>query len=635
VLAYRLLATAMRQSPLQVLRFEAMPNFTRIELHELSQGEAEQAIRAKLAQLYPARSGGVPIRLVDKLMAHAQGNPFYLEELLNYLHDRGLDPLDPDDLKKIELPDSLHTLILSRLDQLSESEKMTLRVASIIGRLFRAAWLMGYYPELGDVPQTKADLDQLAALDITPLDTPEPDLAYLFKHIVTHEVTYESLSFATRAKLHEQLARYLENMGTSLDSIAYHYGRSENTEKQHEYFRKAGEAAQKNFANDAALEYYGKLLPLLKDAKEQTQIRMQRGQVLELMGKWNRTEAEADYRAALDSAKGNPLLELTALLALGNLNRLRGDHVPALDWLAQAKAARTAFEDTEGLARVLIETGKVLFRIGEYAQANENLNEGLALARERGDMINTALALDALGGVVGAQGDDVAAWALYEESLAFMREIGDKAGISDSLNGMGNLATKQGDYAKARALYEESLALYREIGNQHGNMVLLHNLAYVFYFQGDFRAARELFEEILAPTKEMDDKTGVGYVLFGLGLVELAENNPVAREHILHSLRLRQETGEQVQQTASLIGAAGLAFHEGNAPRAAQLLGAVESVLKALNAAVAEEVVHFHAQTLATVREQLGEQAFQAAWAEGATWSLEEAVELALDMEIG
>jgi hypothetical protein len=60
-------------------------------------------------------------------------------------------------------------------------------------------------------------------------------------------------------------------------------------------------------------------------------------------------------------------------------------------------------------------------------------------------------------------------------------------------------------------------------------MVLLHNLAYVFYFQGDFNAARELFEEILAPTKEMDDKTGVGYVLLGLGLVELAENNPVAR----------------------------------------------------------------------------------------------------------
>jgi tetratricopeptide (TPR) repeat protein len=618
---------------LQAPRLEGLPQFTRIELHELSRAEAEQVIRAKLTQLYPARTGGIPSELTDKLMTRAQGNPFYLEELLNYLRDRGLDPRDASALEKIELPERLHTLVLSRLDQLSEREKTTLRAASIIGRLFRAIWLAGYYPSLGGLPRVKLDLDKLAEIEITPLDS-EPELAYLFKHIVTHEVTYESLSFATRAKLHEQLARYLENMGTSLDSITYHYGHSENTEKQHEYFRKAGEAAQKNFANDAALEYYGKLLPLLKDAKEQTQIHMQRGQVLELMGKWNRTEAEADYRAALDSARGNPLLELNALLALGNLNRLRGDFVPALDWLAQAKAARTAFEDTEGLARVLIETGKVLFRIGEYAHAKENLIKGLALARERGDMKNTALALDALGGVVGAQGDDVDAWELYEESLAFMREIGDKAGISDSLNGMGILATKQGDYAKARALYEESLAFYREIGNQHGNLVLLHNLAYVFYFQSDFRAARELFEEILAPTKEMDDKTGVGYVLLGLGLVELAENNPVARDHILHSLRLRQETGEQVQQTSSLIGAAGLAFHEGNAPRAAQLLGAVESVLEALNAAVAEEVVHFHAQMLAMVREQLGEQAFQAAWAEGAMWSLEEAVELALDMEI-
>jgi adenylate cyclase len=68
-------------------------------------------------------------------MARAQGNPFYLEELLNYVRDRGLDPAD---IQNIELPDSLHTLILSRIDQLSEREKSTLRVASIVGRLFRA-----------------------------------------------------------------------------------------------------------------------------------------------------------------------------------------------------------------------------------------------------------------------------------------------------------------------------------------------------------------------------------------------------------------------------------------------------------------------------------------------------------------
>jgi hypothetical protein len=216
VLAYRPPQITRLQAP----RLESLPQFTKIELHELNKVEAEQAIRAKLAQLYPARGEAVPVQLVDKLMSRAQGNPFYLEELLNYLRDRGLDPRDPDDLEKIELPDSLHTLVLSRIDQLSEREKTTLRVASIVGRLFRAAWLTGYYPALGELAHVKVDLDNLESMDITPLES-EPELAYLFKHIVTHEVTYESLPFGLRAQLHEQLARYLERQvaaGVLVDS---------------------------------------------------------------------------------------------------------------------------------------------------------------------------------------------------------------------------------------------------------------------------------------------------------------------------------------------------------------------------------------------------------------------------------
>ena len=77
-----------------------------------------------------------------------------------------------------------------------------------------------------------------------------------------------------------------------LDVIVFHYGRSENKEKQIEYLRKAGEASQKNYANDSALEYYGQLLPLLKDEKEKTQIHLKRGEVLELIGKYD--DAEGD-----------------------------------------------------------------------------------------------------------------------------------------------------------------------------------------------------------------------------------------------------------------------------------------------------------------------------------------------------
>ncbi len=477
VLAYR----PPQLMRLQASRLEVLPQFAKIELHELNHLEAEQAIRAKLAQLYPARAGAIPVQLVDRLMDRAQGNPFYLEELLNYLRDRGLDPRDPADLQKIELPDSLHALVLSRIDQLSEREKTTLRVASIVGRLFRAAWLTGYYPALGDLAHVKVDLDKLESMDITPLDS-EADLAYLFKHIVTHEVTYESLPFGLRAQLHEQLARYLEKQianGTLsetalLDTLAFHYSYSNNTAKQREYLRKAGENAQRDFASDATLEYYGRLLPLLDAPKEQAEIHLKRGQVLELMGKL--VEAESDYRAALDLSKDDAAMKASTQFALGRLSRMRGEFELALEWLGQAREMRTALGDNAGLAQVLIETGWVLRNKGEYAQAREPLNEGLRLARQAGDELGAALAVNELGTVAGSQGDKVTAQALHKQSLDMRRGIGDKWGIAASLNDLGVLAYEQGDYATAQALYEESLSLLREMGDKWAISISLANL---------------------------------------------------------------------------------------------------------------------------------------------------------------
>jgi class 3 adenylate cyclase/tetratricopeptide (TPR) repeat protein len=669
VLAYRPPELERLHTP----RLEALPQFTRIDLHELTHAEAESAIRAKLLQLYPARAGALPEGLVDALMARAQGNPFYLEELLNYVRDRGLDP---SDLHSIELPDSLHTLILSRIDQLSEQEKTTLRVASIVGRLFRARWLTGYYPELGSFPQVKAALDALESLDITPLDTPEPELAYLFKHIITHEVTYESLPFATRAKLHEQLARYLENqidVGAThasplLETLAFHYGRSENKAKQMEYLRKAGEAAQKDFANEAALDFYGRLLPLLKDDREQVEIRLKRGEVLELMGNWE--EAEGGYRAALEWGKDHTALKASAQFALGKLNRLRGEFETALEWLAKAKEACTALGDTAGLAQVLIESGMVWWWKSEFPQARQLLSQGLELAREAGDMLGTAHALHVLGIVVSTQADYPAARALNEESLAIRRKMGDKGSISDSLNNLGLLALAQGDYAAAQALLEESLTLDREMGDKLGVANSLLNVGRVAMAQGDTTAARAMFEEglslycemghktgiatslgilgdvaylqgeyataaalqeeCLVLCKEMNDKQSMAYALLSLGLVGLAENTPDARERILQSLRLRQESGEQLRQTSSLVGMAGLALQQGNARQAAQWLGAVESGLQALNAVLEPAMIHIHAQTLAAVKEKLGGPAFRSAWQEGSKWSLDQAVQRAL-----
>jgi len=198
-------------------------------------------------------------------------------------------------LEQIDLPDSLYSLILSRVDQLTENQKILLKVASVIGRLFRAAMVWGISNQFGGQARVRSDLDTLSDLALTPMDTPEPKLAYLFKHTLTQEVADETLSFATRALLHDQIGQYIiENtyqdaLDQSIDLLAYHFGRSENLPKKREYLMKAAEAAQAHYANSAAINYYRQVLLLLPEDR-QVVVMLKLGQVFELVGDWKEAE---------------------------------------------------------------------------------------------------------------------------------------------------------------------------------------------------------------------------------------------------------------------------------------------------------------------------------------------------------
>jgi len=503
VLAYR--PPQLQRLRVNAPRIEALPNFTRIELHELTQAEAEQTIRAKLAQLYPARSGAVPAALVEKLIRHAQGNPFYLEELLNYLRDRGLDPREPQALEKIELPDTLHTLILSRIDQLSEQERTTLHVASIVGRLFRAVWLTGYYPELGSFPRVKANLDELAEMDITPLDSPEPELAYLFKHIVTHEVTYESLSFGTRAKLHEQLAHYLENeagtisLGASslLDTITFHYGRSDNAAKKREYYRKAADAAYSVSAFSTAVEYSTRLLELTPhDDPARSAL------ALGLADMYLRL---SDYPAArvaaqqAETAAQNDADRASALAFLGNLISSRlGDHDEAQKILEQAVPLARDCNDPLTLCRALYALGASLWDVGRLDEAQIALDESLSLARDLGDGTRELLALNRLAMLAQIQGEPDKAERLFQEMHARAVAAGNREREAVALGNLGTVAYERKDYAVELAYYQQSLALAREIGAQDMVATTLLNLAETNIVLGELPAARAYLRDGLA-----------------------------------------------------------------------------------------------------------------------------------------
>ena len=487
VLAYR---------PSQLIRLNALPQFTKIELHELNQTEAEQAIRAKLAQLYPARSGALPTALAERLMTRAQGNPFYLEELLNYLRDRGLDLRESSALEHIDLPDSLHTLILSRLDQLSEREKTTLRVASIVGRLFRVQWLIGCYPDLGSLNRVQADLDQLASLDITSLESPEPELAYLFKHIITHEVTYESLPFATRAQLHGQLALYLENIGTPVDTIAHHYGRSNNVPKQREYFEKAANAALGVSAFNTAADYLTQLVQLTpNNDPARSALALQLAEAHYRLGNFAAAriaieQAQASAQTGIDRA--------AALAVLGEMMSETGDYEQSAAILTQAVPQARSGGDKLTLCRTLYALGDVNWRQGKWDEAKNVLNESLQLARELGDLTRELFVLNRLGTVALLEENLEEGERLFTEVHTRAAAAGNRERAMTALNNLGGVADRREDLALGQEYGRQALALAREVGLKHDIALFLVNQAFSEIQLGQLDAAQESLREGLS-----------------------------------------------------------------------------------------------------------------------------------------
>ncbi|MCP4425849.1 MAG: tetratricopeptide repeat protein [Chloroflexi bacterium] len=531
----------------ETLKVTQLPHAAEIRLSEFTPDEAERLISLKLNR-FSDKQDELPPELAQRIIERAEGNPFYIEELLNYLQDRGIDPHDEQALDQLELPTSLHSLILSRIDQLTESQQSAIKVASVIGRLFQAAMLWGVYPELGDERQVKVDLDVLSQLDLTPLDTPEPELAYLFKNIVTQEVAYESLPYATRAMLHNLIGEYIERtyadtLEQYVNLLAHHYERSENEDKKREYLLKAGEAAQANYANDAALDYYERALPLLPPG-EQAAVTLKLGQVLELVGQWD--AAFERYQAALDTAVSlnDRQAQAQCQTIIGELHRKQGGFDEALSWLQNAQEGFEALGDIAGVGQALHYAGSLAAQQGDFETARERYEKSLMIRRQLDDKPQTASLLSNLGIVARYQGDYAAARFLHEEGLEIRRELGDRRAIAVSLNNLGNVALDQDHFDEARAWLEEAVALQKEVGDKSYIANSLNNLGNVVRAQKAYEAACPLYQESLEISYELGDKWALAYLLEDMGGMAAARERPQRALYLVGAAaKLREEIG--------------------------------------------------------------------------------------------
>lgn len=609
VLAYRQSEDA--ESP--AAGCEGLPYFTCMRLGELRAVDVEQMIRAKLAQLYPEGQGSVLPTLIARLGARVQGNPFYLEELLNYLHDRGFDPRDPGTLEALELPDSLQRLVLARIDRLTTHQQLTLKVASVLGRLFWLSHLHGYYPALGDTPELKADMAVLARLDVAPLDAraasagADAELAYLFRHIVTHEVAYETLPRATRAFLHGQYGRYLEAQSTGeidrhLDELAYHYDHSENLPKRREYLRRAGVAAAARFANVEAIDYLGRALALAPadDREERYALLLARAQVYNLQGAREAQARDLEELRSLAALLGDPLREARVALEWSDYH-LRTSDLPGSIAAAQTALERVRQAGEQGLpgsgaepsepARIASQAnffwGAALAYQGEFGEARVRHEEALALARSAGLRPEEARSLHGITFDLGEQGDIAQAIPFEEAALPIYREVGDKAGESGCLDFLGYLHVAMANYEAGGAYLEQGLRLARQIGFRLREINVLYHLGIQHHLMGDYAAAKADLEKCLAWDRETGDQRSAANRLKNICRSDRGLGQPAAAcEHCREALAIYQSVGDRSGEASAWEYMAKALVDLGRLPEAAEASGRALAMLREHGAGV-------------------------------------------------
>jgi predicted ATPase len=314
---------------------------------------------------------------------------------------------------------------------------------------------------------------------------------------------------------------------------------------------------------------------------------------------------------------------------------VRGHLSEGLRWLEEvlAKDGRAATLEP-ARAKVLTGTGRLTLDQGDLEGGTALLEESVALFREVDqDMQGLADAVDNLGIARAFQGELEQAKALFEESLELYREVGDRWGIAETLNNLGNIAQMQGGIDRATVVHEESLKVRREVGDTRGIMMSLNNLALLALHNRNFERAEVMLEEVLRLAREVGDMTFLSSALEDLGMVALELGDlERAGTRLRESLLIGREIGGIWLILSVLIYLASVAVARGARERAARLWGAAEGLSEATGLSLAAAVnLRLYERYLATARAELGEAAWEEAYAEGQAMTLEEAVSYALE----
>ena len=248
----------------------SIKSYQEIRLQDLSPTDAQSMVESLL------KTDAAPGELKKFIRGRVEGNPFYLEEVINSLLET--TTLVSEDgqwkltkpLTEANVPSTVQGVISARLDRLETETKRILQEASVIGRAF-------LYEILKRITELKEQIDTrlmgLERLDLIRTRSLQPDLEYIFKHALTQEVVYNGLLKKERQNIHEKIGQVMEKLFHDrlhdvYEALAYHYKQGHSVLKAVGYLMKAGEKSFSRYALDEAHQYYKEAFELLSSKTE-------------------------------------------------------------------------------------------------------------------------------------------------------------------------------------------------------------------------------------------------------------------------------------------------------------------------------------------------------------------------------
>ncbi|MBI4788485.1 MAG: tetratricopeptide repeat protein [Chloroflexi bacterium] len=513
--------------------------FTHIPLLPLSQADSIALVDLLLT------IAELPENLKQIIPQRAEGNPFFLEEIIRTLIDRGTIrraegrwQVAPDaDLASFQVPRTLQGLLMTRVDHLSEGARQTIQCAAVIGRDFSYRLLAGVV----DGSRTlQDDVQELEDRELIHRLGEANELEYRFHHILIQETVYNSLLIRRRERLHHKIAEgietlFKERLEDHIEQLAFHFSESKDTERSLPYLIRAGTRAAGRFANDEAQRYYrlaaDGLTKTNPTPEQRVEVYAGLGDVQNFVG---------DYDGALNSyliasemirtLASAQMLRYGAeiMRRIGRVHERRGDYVEALHWLDNALHQIDRDPNSDKAVervRVYNDIGWVNYRRGQIEEAYQWRMRSLQIVEGTDHYNEMASAYNGLAALFSQKGDWARCLAYAEKSLRLREMIGDSYGVAQSHNNLGIIAVGQCDWDQALRHLERSLEIRQRIGHTLGISQLYDNVGVPYREKGDYARATELFEKGLQVAQKIKNMNTTCLALNNLAHVQILQGH--------------------------------------------------------------------------------------------------------------